>query len=310
VTTPETAPSARAVASPVGELLRHWRATRRLSQLALALEASTTARHLSFVESGRSQPSREMVLRLARALDVPIRERNQLLLAAGYAPFYREAGLDGAQAAQVRAALGRMLAAHEPFPAVVMDRHWNVVTANSAADAFFGWLLSEREAGGPANVIRLMFAPEGLRPFVANWDAAAEALIQRIHREAVGGVPDPETLALLDEALAYPGVPSRWLCPDFRTPPLPIIPVEFEKNGLALSYFSTVTTLGTPQDAPRELLPRRRHHRRPHLASDRGTVAPASLPAHLARQARPIRDRHRPRPLFPMMGHVCCGASR
>ncbi len=233
----------------MGELLRHWRATRRLSQLARALEASTTARHLSFIESGRSQPSPEMVLRLARALDVPIRERNQLLLAAGYAPLYREAGLDSAQAAQVRAALGRMLAAHEPFPAVVMDRHWNVVTANSAADAFFGWLPGEREAEGPANVIRLMFDPGSLRPFVASWEAAAEALIQRVHREAVGGVPDPETLALLNAALAYPGAPSQWRSPDFQTPPLPIVPVEFEKNGLALSYFSTVTTLGTPQDA-------------------------------------------------------------
>lgn len=233
----------------MGELLRHWRATRRLSQLALALEASTTARHLSFIESGRSQPSPEMVLRLARALDVPLRERNQLLLAAGYAPLYRDAGLDSAQAAQVRAALGRMLAAHEPFPAVVMDRHWNVITANSAADAFFGWLLGEREAQEPANVIRLMFDPGGLRPFVANWEAAAEALIQRVHREAVGGVPDPGTLALLAEVLAYPGVPSRWLSPDFRTPPLPIVPVDFDKDGLALSYFSTVTTLGTPQDA-------------------------------------------------------------
>jgi len=233
----------------VGELLRHWRATRRLSQLALALEASTTARHVSFIESGRSQPSPEMVLRLARALDVPIRERNQLLLAAGYAPLYREAGLQGAQAAQVRAAIERMLATHEPFPAVVMDRHWNVLTTNSAADAFFGWLLDERDLEGPANVIRLMFDPEGLRPFVANWEETAEALIQRVHREAVGGVPDPNTLALLDAALAYPGIPSQWLSPDFRTTPSPIVPVEFEKDGLALSYFSTITTLGTAQDA-------------------------------------------------------------
>lgn len=246
---PRTTSPAQAEASPVGELLRHWRATRRLSQLGLALEASTTARHVSFIESGRSQPSPDMVLRLARALDVPIRERNQLLLAAGYAPLYREAGLESAQAAQVRAALDRMLTAHEPFPAVVMDRHWNVVSANSAADAFFGWLLGEREVEGPANVIRLMFHPEGLRPFVANWQEAAEALIQRVHREAVGGVPDPETLALLDEALAYPDVPSKWLSPDFGTPPLPIVPVEFEKDGFALSYFSTVTTFGTPQDA-------------------------------------------------------------
>jgi transcriptional regulator with XRE-family HTH domain len=244
-----TAPPGRTDASPVGELLRHWRAARRLSQMGLALEASTTARHLSFIESGRSQPSPEMVLRLARALDVPIRERNQLLLAAGYAPLYREAGLEGAQAAQVRLALERMLAVHEPFPAVVMDRHWNLVSANTAAAAFFGWLLDERDIEGPTNVIRLMVDPEGLRPFVANWQATAEALIQRVHREAVGGIPDRETVALLAEALAHPGVPSEWRSPDFRTAPSPIVPVEFAKDGVALSYFSTVTTLGTPQDA-------------------------------------------------------------
>ena len=244
-----TASPAQAGASPVGELLRHWRATRRLSQMGLALEASTTARHLSFIESGRSQPRPEMVLRLARALDVPLRERNQLLLAAGYAPLYREAGLDSAQAGHVRAALERMLAAHEPFPAVVMDRHWNLLTANSAAGTLFGWLLGERQAEGSANVIRLMFDPKGLRPYVTNWDAAAEALIQRVHRESVGGIPDSETVALLGEALAYPGVPAQWRSPDFRTSPLPIVPVEFAKDGLALSYFSTVTTLGTPQDA-------------------------------------------------------------
>jgi transcriptional regulator with XRE-family HTH domain len=234
--------------SPVGELLRRWRGVRGLSQLGLALEASTTARHVSFVESGRSQPSRAMVLRLARVLDVPIRERNQLLLAAGYAPLYGEAGLDGDQAAQVRAALERMLAAHEPFPAVVMDRHWNVTGGNRAASRFFGWLLCPHPPQ-PANVIQLMFAPDGLRPHVANWEEAAEALMQRVHREAVGGVVDPETLALRDAALAQPGVPTAWRLPDPAHVPLPVVPVAFAKDGLALSYFSAVTTLGTPQDA-------------------------------------------------------------
>jgi transcriptional regulator with XRE-family HTH domain len=242
-----TAPTS--AASPVGELLRHWRGVRHLSQLALAGEVATTQRHLSFIESGRSQPSRAMLLRLARTLDVPIRERNQLLLAAGYAPLYREAGLEGEEATQVRAAVERVLEAHEPYPAVVMDRHWNVVTTNSAAGAFFGWLLGERELKGPPNVMRLMFDPDGLRPFVQNWEDIAEALIQRVHREAVGGFPDPETIALLDHALGYPGVPSQWRTPDFRNPPLPVVPVDFQKDGLALSYFSTVTTLGTPQDA-------------------------------------------------------------
>jgi transcriptional regulator with XRE-family HTH domain len=243
------APEHQRAVSPVGELLRHWRRARGLSQLGLALEAGTTPRHLSFVESGRSQPSRAMVLRLARVLDVPLRERNRLLLAAGYAPLYRETGLAGDESAQVRAALARMLRRHEPYPAVVMDRHWNVLDANGAASGFFGWLLGDRPPGTPANVIRLMFDPAGLRPFVSNWDAAADALIQRVHREAIGGVPDPETLALLDEVLSLPGVPPAWRVPDLHAVPVPVVPVEFEKAGLALSYFSTVTTLGTPQDA-------------------------------------------------------------
>lgn len=220
-----------------------------MSQMALALAAGTTSRYLSFVESGRSQPSREMVLRLARVLDVPLRERNQLLLAAGYAPSYRETGLGVREAAQVRSALERMLSSHEPYPAVVMDRHWNVITTNDAARAFFGWLLGDKEVDQPANVIRLMFDPAAIRPHVTNWDAVADELVQRVHREAVGGIPDPATVALLDEALAYPGVPEQWRVPDFANPPLPVIPVEFEKDGLALSYFSAVTTLGTPQDA-------------------------------------------------------------
>jgi transcriptional regulator with XRE-family HTH domain len=236
-------------ASPVGELLRHWRRARHLSQLALAAEVATTQRHLSFIESGRSQPSRTMVLRLARVLDVPIRERNQLLLAAGYAPLYREAGIADEQATHVRAAISRILEAHQPYPAIVMDRHWNVLTTNSAAVAFFDWLLGDRTLDEPANVIRLMFDPDGVRAFVRNWEDVAEALIQRVHREAVGGIPDPETTALLEQALAYPGVPSEWRLPDFRAPPSPVVALDFAKDDLAVSYFSTVTTLGTPQDA-------------------------------------------------------------
>jgi transcriptional regulator with XRE-family HTH domain len=235
--------------SPLGQLLRHWRQGRRLSQLALAEEVGTTQRFVSFIESGRSLPSRDMVLRLARVLDVPVRERNQLLLAAGYAPLYRDTGLADEQARPVRAAVERMLRAHEPYPAVVMDRHWNVLMTNSAADMLFGWLLGGSKVQGPPNVIRLMFDPAGLRPYVTNWEAAAEALIQRIHREVVGGIPDRSTLELLVQALAYPGVAARWRSPDFLTPLLPIVPVVFEKDGLALAYFSTITTLGTPQDA-------------------------------------------------------------
>lgn len=233
----------------VGDLFRHWRGVRRLSQLALALEAGTTPRHVSFIETGRSQPSRAMVLRLARVLDVPIRERNQILLAAGYAPLYPETGLEGEEAAQVRAALDRLLAAQEPYPAVVMDRYWNLLDSNAAAGTLFAWLLGDRAGEEGANVIRLFFDPDGVRPHVDNWEEVAEALVQRVHREAVGGAPDAQTLALLDEALAYPGVPSAWRVPDFGRPLLPVVPVRFRRDGVTLSYFSTVTTLGTPQDA-------------------------------------------------------------
>jgi transcriptional regulator with XRE-family HTH domain len=222
-----------------------------MSQLALAVEARVTPRHVSFVESGRARPSREMVLILARALDVPLRERNQLLLAAGYAPLYRETGMDEPAMSQVRAALGRVLRHHEPFPAVVMDRHWDVLMANAAATAMFAWLLGE-QSQRPANVLRLMFDPEGLRPFVANWEQVGEALVQRVHREAIGGVPDPRTATLLRELLALPGVPERWRAPDLTAAPLPVIPVEFRKGRLAVSYFSMVTTVGTPQDVTAE----------------------------------------------------------
>ncbi len=142
-----------------------------------------------------------------------------------------------------------MLAAQEPHPAVVMDRYWNLLDSNAAAATLFAWLLGDRAGEEGANVIRLFFDPDGLRPHVENWEEAAEALVQRVHREAVGGAPDAQTLALLDEALAYPGVPSAWRVPDFGRPLLPVVPVRFRRDGVTLSYFSTVTTLGTPQDA-------------------------------------------------------------
>jgi transcriptional regulator with XRE-family HTH domain len=232
--------------SPVGTLLQHWRRERRMSQLTLSSEAGVTPRHVSFVESGRANPSREMVLTLARALDVPLRERNRMLLAAGFAPLYRETGLDAGEMAQVRAALDRMLAHHEPYPAVVMDRHWNVMMANEAARAMFGFLLDGENPGEPPNVVRLMSTR--LRPHVANWEQTGEALVQRVHREAVGGIPDPETLRLLDEVLSLPGIPASWRTPDFAVGTLPMLPVALSKDGLELSYFSMVSTVGTPQD--------------------------------------------------------------
>jgi transcriptional regulator with XRE-family HTH domain len=219
-----------------------------MSQLALATEAGVSARHLCFVETGRARPSRDMVLLLATTLDVPLRERNALLLAAGFAPIYREADLDAPEVASVRSALDAILRQQEPFPAVVMNRYWDILTMNAAASRFFGFLLGSTATAEPANVVRLMFSAHGLRPFVANWEAAAEALIHRVHREAVGGIPDEEMSRLLSEVLAYPDVPVRWRKPSLEAPLLPVVPVSFTKEGKTFHFFSAVTTLGTPQD--------------------------------------------------------------
>ena len=238
------------VASRVGGLLAYWRGVRRMSQLALASEAEVSPRHLSFIESGRSKPSREMVLLLASVLDVPLRERNTLLQAAGFAAVFRESAMTEPQLAVVRQALDAMLAQAAPYPAVVLDRQWNIISGNEAAQRFFGFLLagSGSERLGPANVLRLIFHTDGLRPWIANWDEVAEALIQRVHREAVGNTLGDEVRAVLAEVLRYPGVPEHFARPDLTASHLPIVPICFERDRRRFSYFSMVTTLGTPID--------------------------------------------------------------
>jgi len=233
--------------SPLGALLQYWRRARRLSQLALASEADVSPRHICFLETGRANPSREMVLHLATTLRVPLRERNTLLLAAGFAPLYRETRLDAPELEPVRLAVQAILRQQEPYPAVVMNRHWDLLGANEAATRFFQFLLGDA-AKGPANVVRMMCHPDGLRPWVTNWEATAQELLQRVHREAVGGVDDEATIRLLDEVCAYPGVPKRWRIPDLEAPLVPVISICFAKAGRTFRFFSTVTTLGTPQD--------------------------------------------------------------
>ena len=232
----------------IGPLLQYWRKTRSLSQLALAHEADVSPRHICFLETGRAKPSREMVMLLSKVLDVPLRERNALLLAAGFAPMYAESQLDAPQLRAVQTALLAILRQQEPFPAVVMNRHWDLVQGNDAARRFFALLLGEQVAAGPSNVVRLMFDPNGLRPRVENWEVVAETLLQRVHREAVGGVPDATTEALLTEVLAYPGVPQHLRRLNLAAPSVPVIPICFRRGDRVFNYFSAVTTLGTPQD--------------------------------------------------------------
>ena len=236
------APSA---SSPVGTLLRQWRATRGRSQLELAMDMGVSQRHVSFVESGRSTPSRALLLGRCNALDVPLRDRNAWLLAAGYAPMYAEPAWDAAEMRVVHRALERMLRQHEPYPALVMDRHWNVLMTNEAAPRFFGQFVDLGRFPRPRNLLRLMFDPRGLRPFVANWEDVAASLFQRIHREATGGVLDDAMRALVDELLSFPGVSSAWRTAEVASTS-PVVPIAFVGQG---AWFSMVSTVGTPRTA-------------------------------------------------------------
>lgn len=233
-----------------GELLRRWRVRRRLSQLDLAVDAEISTRHLSFIETGRSQPSRDMVLLLARALDIPLRDRNDLLTAAGYAPIYRESGLDAPAMAQARRAFDFILRQQEPYPALVLDRHWNVLEVNEASARFQARFLDPAAAAelGPPNAMRLMFHPRALRPHIVNWEATAASLIQWLHRDVVSGVGGPPSRALLVELLGYPEVPRQWRTLDVEASTAPFLPIEFRKDDLTLRYFTTLTSWGTPHD--------------------------------------------------------------
>jgi transcriptional regulator with XRE-family HTH domain len=234
----------------LGNLLRYWRDVRGVSQLDLSLEAGISQRQISFIESGRSVPGRDTLLILAQTLDVPLRERNALLLAAGYAPMYSEAPWNAQEMHSVVRALERVVRQHEPFPAIVMDRHWNVLMTNDAAPRFFGHFVDMAAREGPRNMLHLMFDPQGMRPFVADWDNVARSLLQRVHRESVGHVVDGTTQHLLDELLAYPDVPRDWKTHQITSsaPSIPVIPLNFVSEGAVLRYFSMVTTVGAPQN--------------------------------------------------------------
>ena len=193
----------------LGQLLRYWRDVRGVSQLDLSLDAGISQRQISFIESGRSVPGRDTLLTLAQTLDVPLRERNALLLAAGYAPVYSEAPWDAQEMQGVIGALERVVRQHDPFPAIVMDRHWNVLMTNDAAPRFFGCFIDMAARDGPRNLLRLMFDPQGMRPFLADWETVSRSLLQRVQREAVGRVIDDETRQLLDDLLAAPRCAAR-----------------------------------------------------------------------------------------------------
>jgi transcriptional regulator with XRE-family HTH domain len=227
-------------------LLRHWRDLRGKSQFDLSLDTGVSQRQISFIETGRSVPGRQTLLEIARALDIPLRDRNTLLLAAGYAPIYAEGAWNAPEMRSVTKALERMLRQHEPFPALVMDRYWNVLMTNDAAPRFFGCFIDMAARKAPRNMLHLLFDPNGMRPFIANWEDVAKSLFQRVYRESVGRVIDEKTKALLAELMAYPDVKTEWTTP-IALSAMPVIPIGFVKGDNILSYFSMVTTVGTPQ---------------------------------------------------------------
>ncbi|WP_067855444.1 helix-turn-helix domain-containing protein [Nocardia shimofusensis] len=229
----------------VGSLLREWRQRRRLSQLDLALAADTSARHVSYVETGRSRPSRAMVIRLCEALDVPLRERNTFLLAGGYAPGYRESSLEDANLASVRAALDTMLSAHEPYPAVVVDRYWNLVTGNRAMGVLMTGIPEHLLAPEP-NVYRLVLHPEGLSGRLANAHQVRSLLLDRLTRQ-VNATGDARLQALHDEIARYPA-PAGDPEPEEVQPSPFQVPIRVRTPMGELSMFSTMATFGAPAD--------------------------------------------------------------
>jgi transcriptional regulator with XRE-family HTH domain len=234
-----------------GARLRWWRERRGLSQLGLAEAAETTQRHVSFLESGRAAPSREMILRLAASLDLPLRQQNALFLAAGYAPAWRESDLSAPELARVNSALDYMLAQQEPYPAFVLDRRWNLLRANTGAARLTEFLTGPAPADAPAaepvNLALALVSPDGLRPFIVNWEEVVLHFLRGVQADAVAD-GTPETAALLTRLLAVPGAPalSQVLPPDDRQTPVLII--HFRRGETSLRLFTIIATLGTPHD--------------------------------------------------------------
>lgn len=233
-----------------GPQLRAWRSARQLSQEALAGRARVSPRHLSFVENGRAQPSRELVLSLANALEVPLRDCNLLLQAAGYAAVYQTSPLDGDEMRHLRRAIDHMLEQQEPFGAVVVDRLWNIVQLNRGAARLMTCFPPRSPAGLAAarNAITATLHPEALRPYIVNWDQVASHLVARLHREIAAAPGDPERRRLLAEVLSLPGVPADWRVPSPGRAAGPFLPVHLQNGELELRLFTLLTTVGTPLD--------------------------------------------------------------
>jgi len=236
-------------------LLRHWRTLRGLSQLDLALAADVSSRHVSFLETGRAQPSREMVLRLATTLSVPLREQNDLLRAAGFPDAFAEPGLEGGQPPGVAQAIDRMLAQQEPFPMTVLDRHYSVLRTNGGGTRLLARFIADPSAlGARPNAFAVLFDPRLARPFVVDWKRVAHAFVSRLHRETLAKPADAGLAALLRSLFEYPDVPEAWRQPDFSTPSDPTLTLRLKRDDLELAFLTTLTVFNAPQNVTLEEL--------------------------------------------------------
>jgi transcriptional regulator with XRE-family HTH domain len=227
--------------------LRLWRQRRGWSQLDFAGRAGISQRHLSFLELGRASPSRDMVMRLAAALDVPLRGHNALLVAAGFAPVWRETDLGAPELAQVGEALNYIMAQQEPFPAAVVDRRWKLLKANNGAVRLVEFLVGPVGPDAEINLADALVAPDILRPYLINWAEVVRYFIRSVEVDAAAD-GTAETAALLERLLGYPGVRSVVEAPFDETAPAPVLPMHFRKGGVSLQLFTTIATLGTPRD--------------------------------------------------------------
>jgi transcriptional regulator with XRE-family HTH domain len=227
--------------------LRRWRRHRGLSQLDLAGRTEISQRHLSFMELGRASPSREMVMRLAVALDVPLRQHNALLMSAGFAPVWRQTDLGAPELGEIRKALDYMLAQQEPFPAVAVDRHWNLLMSNPGAVRLVEFLVGPLAPDTPINLADALVAPDVLRPYLVNWAEVIRYFIRSVEADAAAD-GTPETAALLERLLGYQGVRAAVDAPTDELALTPVLAMHFRKGKIELRLFTTIATLGTPQD--------------------------------------------------------------
>jgi transcriptional regulator with XRE-family HTH domain len=237
-----------------GILLKQWRNQRGFSQLDLAVNSQVSQRHISFLESGRANPSREMVLELATVLEIPLRQQNLILSAAGFAPIHTETDLSAPEMTSVRKALDFMLRQQEPYPAIVLDRYWNLLLTNNGAIRLLTTFVDPERLqtffciDGKINLMRVVFHSHGLRPFIANWETFAGHLLQRIHREANSSGESEQSTLLFNELMSYPDVPDIWNISNRIEQNVLLLTIHLKRDHLELNFFSTIATLGTPYD--------------------------------------------------------------